>query len=70
MRVKGVEMHAIDETHCVAHVSWSSEFEKDGRKIDIPFTNTYLLEETGGDLKVFGWITGDEVKLLKENGLM
>lgn len=70
MSVTAVEVHPIDETHCLAHVGWNSAFEKDGTNIDIPFTNTYLLEENGGELKVFGWITGDEVQLLKDNGLM
>lgn len=70
MTVTSVEVHPIDETHCLARVSWNSVFEKNGRRIDIPFTNTYLLEQNDGRLKVFGWITGDEVQLLKENGLM
>ncbi|UPJ66547.1 nuclear transport factor 2 family protein [Bradyrhizobium sp. 191] len=68
--VSGIEMHSIDETHCLVHVGWSSEFEKDGRRIDVPFTNVYLLEQNDGMLKVFGWITGDEVQLLKDNGLL
>jgi len=70
MTVTSVEVHSIDKTHCLAHVGWNSVFEKNGRRIDIPFTNTYLLEQSDGRLKAFGWITGDEVKLLKENGLM
>ena len=28
------------------------------------------LQQNKGKLKVFGWVTGDEVQLLKENGLM
>ncbi|RTE91740.1 MULTISPECIES: hypothetical protein [Bradyrhizobium] len=43
--------HSIDETHCLVHVGWSSEFEKDGRRIDVPFTNAYLLEQNDGLLK-------------------
>lgn len=70
MTVTAVEVHPIDKTHCLAHVGWNSEFEKDGRHIDVPFTNSYLLEQNDGTLKVFGWITGDEVQLLKDNGLM
>lgn len=70
MIVTAVEVHPIDKTHCLAHVDWNSEFEKDGRHIDVPFTNTYLLEQSDGKLKAFVWITGDEVQLLKDNGLM
>jgi hypothetical protein len=70
MTVTAVEVHPIDETHCLAHVGWNSEFEKDGRRIDVPFTNAYLLEQNHGKLKVFGWITGDEVQVLKDKGLM
>lgn len=70
MTVTAIEVHTIDETHCLAHVRWNSEFEKDGRGIDVPFTNSYLLEQNEGKLKAFGWITGDEAQLLKDNGLM
>lgn len=70
MTVTAVEVHTIDDTHCLAHVGWNSAFEKDGRRIDVPFTNTYFLEQNDGKLKVFGWVTGDEVQLLKDNGLM
>lgn len=28
------------------------------------------LQQNKGKLKVFGWVTGDQVQLLKENGLM
>ncbi len=70
MIITAVEVHPIDETHCLAHVGWNSEFEKDGRRIDVPFTNTYLLEQSDGILKVFGWVTGDEAQLLKDNGLI
>lgn len=70
MTVTSVEVHSIDKTHCLARVGWNSVFEKNGSRIDIPFTNTYLLEQNGGRLKVFGWITGDETQLLKENGLV
>tara|TARA_R100000365_G_scaffold2579_1_gene8073 strand:+ start:1980 stop:2417 length:438 start_codon:yes stop_codon:yes gene_type:complete len=70
MTVVSIDVHQIDETHCVARVRWNSEYEKDGRHIEIPFTNSYLLEQCHGKLKVFGWITGDEIQLLKDNGLM
>lgn len=70
MTVTAIDVHPIDETHCLAQVGWNSEFEKDGRRIDVPFTNTYFLEQYDGELKVFGWVTGDEVQLLKDNGLM
>lgn len=70
MTVTAVEVHPIDKTHCLAHVSWNTEFEKDGKHIDVPFTNTYLLEQNDGKVMAFGWITGDEAQLLKDNGLM
>ncbi|WP_395329011.1 hypothetical protein WBP06_14225 [Novosphingobium sp. BL-8H] len=70
MTVTGVDIHPIDESHCLARVGWNSTFEKDGKRIDIPFTNSYLLERRDGALKAFGWITGDEAKLLKDAGLV
>lgn len=70
MTVTAIEVHTIDHTHCLAHVSWNSVFEKNGARIDVPFTNSYLLQQNEGKLKAFGWITGDEAQLLKDNGLM
>ncbi|KXF74778.1 hypothetical protein ATN84_23155 [Paramesorhizobium deserti] len=56
MTVTAVEVHPIDETHCcLAHVGWNSKFEKDGRHVEVPFTNTYLLEQNDGKLKAF-WL--------------
>jgi Domain of unknown function (DUF4440) len=70
MTVTAVDVHPIDETHCLARVDWNSKFEKDGKHIDVPFTNTYFIEQNDQKLRVFGWVTGDEVQLLKDNKLM
>jgi hypothetical protein len=70
MTVTAIDVHTIDESHCIAHVDWISEFEKDGRRVDVAFKNTYFLELNDGELKVFGWVAGDEIQLLKDNGLM
>lgn len=70
MIVTAVEVHSIDETHCLARVAWNSVFDRSGDRIEIPFTNSYLLERRDGTLKTFGWITGDEAQLLKDASLM
>ena len=46
--VSEIEMHPIDETHRLVHIGWSSEFEKDGRRIDVPFTMPICLSRMMG----------------------
>ena len=71
MTVEKIDIHEIDGTHCVARVSWESVYQRGGgNEIHIPFDVNYLLEQRGGDLKVFGWIVGDEDALLKAKGVV
>ena len=71
VKVEGIEVHEVDDAHCVARVWWNSIYQKPGEnEIHIPFHASYLLQQKHGDLKVFGWITGDEDELLKAKGVL
>lgn len=71
MEVAGIDIQDIDDTHCLARVRWNSTYQKpDDGEIHVPFEVSYLLEQQGNDLKVFGWVTGDEEALLKANGVL
>jgi hypothetical protein len=71
MSVEGIDVHEVDDAHCVARVRWNSVFQKRGEDaIHILFDASYLLVQQGGRIKVFGWITGDEEGVLKENGVL
>jgi hypothetical protein len=52
-------------------VHWDSLYvKKNGEGVQIEFTVIYLVQTIGGSPKIFGDITGDEQKVLKEHGLM
>ncbi|WP_027036787.1 hypothetical protein [Mesorhizobium ciceri] len=66
-----VSVMPINQDHCVAEVNWSGDYErKDGSPVTIDFAINYLVEQRDGDLKVFGWIAGDEQAEFRKHGLM
>lgn len=71
MRVRGVEMSQIDDLHCVANVAWTASYEvANNQKVDIDFDVHYLMQELNGNLRIFGWISGNEQELLKQYGVI
>lgn len=71
MAVRGVGVSPIDELHCVAHVAWTATYSTvDNPNIAIDFDVHYLMQELDGKPQIFGWISGDEQKLLKEYGVV
>jgi hypothetical protein len=70
MRIRDVRICAIDEHHCLAHVAWTATYVREGRPdTAIDFEVHYLVQELDGEARVFGWISGDERKLLEEHGI-
>ena len=70
MRVRSVDVVAIDDRHALATVHWGSRYRaRDGRDVSIDFDVHYLLQLIGGVPKVFGFISGDEEALLRQHGL-
>lgn len=72
MKVQGIDIHDIDDAHCLARVRWDSVYQQpdNDEEIHIPFEVSYLLERQNEKLKVFGWVSGDEEELLKVNGVL
>ncbi|WP_322414253.1 hypothetical protein [Mesorhizobium huakuii] len=71
MTCTGVSVTSIDQDHCVAEVKWSGDYErKDGKPVIIDFAINYMVEKRDGDLKVFGWIAGDEQAEFRKHGLI
>lgn len=71
MHVRSVTMHPIDDLHAVATVAWTAVYGKpDAAEITIDFEVHYLMQELEpGRPKVFGWISGDEKKVMEEMGI-
>lgn len=71
MRVRDVRLSPIDEHHCLAHVAWTATYSrKDLPDVTIDFEVHYLVQQLGGEPRVFGWIAGDEEALLREHGIV
>ncbi|MER8826836.1 nuclear transport factor 2 family protein [Mesorhizobium sp. M0938] len=70
MRIRDVRISPIDEHHCIAHVAWTSVYAlKDRPDVTIDFDVHYLVQQLGGEPKVFGWISGDEREVLRKHGI-
>lgn len=70
MTIKSKEITFLDDFHSMVKVHWKSDYEKkDKSKVSIEFDVFYLLQEKDGEPKIFTYITGDEEKVIKDNGL-
>lgn len=71
MTMTDVGVTPIDTDHCVARVQWRGAYETgESKSVSIDFEVSYLVEKRNGELKVFGWIVGDEQAAFKDHGLM
>ena len=71
MTVRNVKISPIDEFHCIAHVAWTAIYSTvEKPNISIDFEVHYLMQNLDDRPQIFGWISGDEQKLLKEYGVI
>lgn len=71
MRLEGIDTTPIDTQHVMARVHWLGEFRRDdGTDVNIRFDVVYFVRMTGDVLRIFGYVTGDAVRALRENGLL
>ena len=70
MDIVSKKITLLDELHAMARVLWKSNYIKDGTQGSIEFENIYFIQTKEDQLKIFGWITGDEQAALKEYGLL
>lgn len=70
MRIRDVRFSPIDDHHGVALVAWTATYaRRDQPDVAIDFDVHYLVQNLDGELKVFGWVSGDEQALLREHGV-
>jgi hypothetical protein len=71
MTIDGLDITPLDDLHAMVRVHWNSRYIKqDGSEVAIPFDVIYLLQILDGQPKIFAYITGDEMQVLKEHGLL
>lgn len=55
----------------MARVRWRAKaIKQNGEDVTINFEVIYMFQTKDDKLKIFAYITGDEQKVLKENGLI
>lgn len=71
MVITAKEIKMLDELHVLSKIYWRSAFTRNNRSTGkIDFSVTYFLRDENNTPKIFAYITGDEQKALKENGLL
>ncbi len=71
MTLLKVDLTPIDANHQMARVFYSSEYERrDGEIVTIDFDVTYMLHIEKDKPQIFAYVTGDELALLREHGLV
>jgi hypothetical protein len=69
MSIVSKDITVLDELHALAKIYWRYSYVKDEREGTIDFTNYYFVT-TRDQVKIFGYIAGDEQKALADKGLM
>ena len=71
MRIRNIRISPIDNHHCVAHVAWTATYaRRDQADVAIDFDVHYLVQDLHRELKIFGWVSGDEQALLRKHGII
>jgi hypothetical protein len=71
MLIDNLDIVLINELHAMVTIRWISQYEKeDGSDVRIDFDVSYFVQLLKGKIKIFAYVTGDEQKALKDNGLI
>lgn len=71
MTARRVEVTRIDGNHCLAKVSFCSDYvRRSGEALKIEFGVSYLLDTAGAKPKILAFIAGDEMELYRTHGLL
>ncbi len=71
MEIVSMDITVLDAYHSMIRVYWKTNFVKSDTSLgSIEFNVIYFTCTHNNDHKIFSYITGDEQKALKENGLI
>lgn len=70
MNIISKEITLLDDGHALVNVYWRYHYEKDDQTGSIDFHVVYLVRTNQNEVRIFTYIKGDEMKVLKENGLI
>ena len=69
--IVALETEALDDFNVMVRADWEFGYRRprNGATGTIAFRNIYLVNFTGGEPKIFAWITPDEQQAMKDHGL-
>lgn len=70
MTISSTDTTLLDDVHAMTKVYWRYTYEKNGNEGHIDFHVYYFLTNVNGELRIFSFIAGDEMKALREKGLV
>ena len=71
MAVRDVTTIPIDDAHWLARVAYRAHYLKPGGEpLELDFEVSYMLAERGDTYEIFAFVTGDEMALYREHGLL
>ena len=70
MNIISKDITLLDDYHALAKIYWRYTYQKDNTPGTIDFNAFYLVNIFDGEVKIFAYMTGDELKALKEKGLI
>jgi hypothetical protein len=71
MAVRAITTTPIDETHQMARVDYRATYAKpSGETVAIDFAVTYFLAAQDQTFTIFGFVTGDEMAIFRQHGLL
>jgi len=71
MSVRNVTTTPIDDAHWLARVAYRAHYVKPGGEpLDLDFEVSYMLAEREEAYEIFAFVTGDEMALYREHGLL
>jgi hypothetical protein len=70
MNITAKDITILDEYHATARISWECIYNRNEDSGGIPFDVFYVLQVRDHVAKIFAYVTGDEQKALRDQGLI
>jgi hypothetical protein len=70
MNIVSKDITILDDFHALAKIYWRYTYVKEDKPGNIDFHVIYFLTLVNNEVRIFGYITGDEQKALREKGLI
>ena len=70
MNIISKDVTLLDDLHAIVKIYWRYSYAKENNKGTIDFNTFYLVNSIDSQVKIVAYVTGDEMKALREKGLV